>query len=189
VVRRLTEVQNGEEFDKLVEQISRHRTAFAPRLDATGIWALYGLPQGYTQGDILADVFFGDEARWMSGVVEVLAGGSVTDAKAAAALRSLDFTAPTSATLAVLEDWLLNKGGSKDPSKHFSARIGAFPTKPVQPRLGDLIDPLNNLMGRVEAARAQRVALSAAEKTLALPRLRCGLPAGIRGAQGVARSS
>ncbi|HEY6918423.1 MAG TPA: double-strand break repair helicase AddA, partial [Tabrizicola sp.] len=79
-----------------------------------------------------------------------------------------DFAAPTSRTLMVLEECLLNKGGSADPSKHFAAKIGAFPTKPVQPLLGELIDPLNNLMARVEGARARRIALSAAEKTLAL---------------------
>ncbi|MBL9051287.1 MAG: double-strand break repair helicase AddA [Tabrizicola sp.] len=168
VIRRLTELQNGEDFTTLVEQVSRQRTAFARALTAAEIWPLFGLPPGFTQGDILADVFFGDEARWMSGVVDVLAGGSKTDAKAAEAFRPLDFATPSSTTLIVLEDWLLNKGGSTDPTKHYAAKIGAFPTKPVQPRLGDLIDPLNNLMARVEAARAKRIALSAAEKTLAL---------------------
>ncbi|MGL4235240.1 double-strand break repair helicase AddA [Tabrizicola sp.] len=168
VVRRLAEVQNGEDFGKLVEQISSQRAGFAKPVGAADIWPLYDLPLGFTQGDILADVFFGDEARWMSGVVDVLAGGSVTDAKAATALRPLDFTAPASSTLTILEDWLLTKDGGKDPATHFTAKIGSFPTKDTRPRLGDLIDPLNNLMARVEAARAKRIALAAAEKTLAL---------------------
>jgi ATP-dependent helicase/nuclease subunit A len=168
VIRRMIEVQNGEDFDKLVEEVSRHRIRFANPLDRAGALRLFGLREGLTLGDILADVFFGDEALWMAGVVDVLSGGSTTDAKAARALGALDLGAPTSATLEVLEDWLLNKAGSKDPSQHFAARIGAFPTKDIRPRLGDLIDPLNNLMGRVEAARNQRVALAAAEKTLAL---------------------
>ena len=168
VVRRLTEVQNGEDFGKLVEQIASQRAGFQTRLTAAEIWPLFGLPPGFTLGDILADVFFGDEAVWMSGVVGILANGSKTDAKAADTLRVLDLRAPTSSTLMALEDCLLNKGGSADPSKHFAAKIGSFPTKPVQPLLGDLIDPLNNLMARVETARAKRIALSAAEKTLAL---------------------
>ena len=168
VVRRLTEVQNGEDFGKLVEQIASHRAGFQTGLATAEIWPLFGLPLGFTLGDILADVFFGDEAVWMSGVVGILASGSKTDAKAAETLRALDLRSPTSSTLIALEDCLLNKGGSADPSKHFAAKIGSFPTKPVQPLLGDLIDPLNNLMARVEAARAKRIALSAAEKTLAL---------------------
>ena len=168
VVRRLTEVQNGEDFGKLVEQIASHRAGFQTPLTAAEIWPLFGLAVGFTLGDILSDVFFGDEAVWMSGVVSILAGGSKTDAKAAETLRVLDLRTPNSSTLMALEDCLLSKGGSADPSKHYAAKIGSFPTKPVQPLLGDLIDPLNNLMARVEAARAKRVALSAAEKTLAL---------------------
>lgn len=168
VVRRLTEVQNGEDFGKLVEQIASHRAAFAHPLTAAEVWPLFQLPLGYTLGDVLADVFFGDEAVWMSGVADILANGSKTDAKAAEILRGLNLRQPTSSTLMALEDCLLNKGGSADPSKHYAAKIGSFPTKPVQPLLGDLIDPLNNLMARVEAARARRCALSAAEKTLAL---------------------
>jgi ATP-dependent helicase/nuclease subunit A len=168
VVRRLTEVQNGEDFGKLVEQIASHRAGFQTRLTAAEIWLLFDLPLGFTLGDILSDVFFGDEAVWMSGVVGILVNGSKTDAKAAETLRALDLRSPTSSTLVALEGCLLNKGGSADPSKHFAAKIGSFPTRPVQPLLGDLIDPLNKLMARVESARAKRIALSAAEKTLAL---------------------
>lgn len=168
VVRRLTEVQDGEDFGKLVEQIARHRAGFAPPMDQVAVWRLFGLPPSFTLGDILSDVFFGDEAVWMSGVVAILANGSKTDAKAATSLQSLDLRAPTSSTLMALEDCLLNKDGSTDPSKHFAAKIGSFPTKDTRPLLGNLIDPLNNLMARVEAARARRVALMAAEKTLAL---------------------
>ena len=167
VVRRLTEVQAGEDFGKLVEEISRHRGAFSGA-DTAELSALYDLPAGLTEGDILADVFFGDEAVWMSGVVDVLAGGSTNDAKAARALGALGFGSPTSKTLEVLEKWLLHQGGGKDPSKHFTAKVGEFPTKDTRPRLGDLIEPLNDLMLRVEAARAKRLALAAADKTRAL---------------------
>jgi ATP-dependent helicase/nuclease subunit A len=168
VVRRLTEVQSGEDFGSLVEQIASHRAAFGKPLTAAEIWPLFGLPVGFTLGDILSDVFFGDEAVWMSGVVTILANGSKTDAKAAETLQALDLRFPTSSTLIALEDCLLNKAGSTDPTKHYAAKIGSFPTKPVQPLLGKLIDPLNNLMARVEAARSRRVALAAAEKSLAL---------------------
>ena len=90
VVRRLTEVQDGEDFGKLVEQIASHRAGFQTPLTAAEIWPLFGLAVGFTLGDILSDVFFGDEAVWMSGVVSILAGGSKTDAKAAETLRVLD---------------------------------------------------------------------------------------------------
>ncbi|MDZ4134119.1 MAG: UvrD-helicase domain-containing protein, partial [Paracoccaceae bacterium] len=50
----------------------------------------------------------------------------------------------------------------------FCAKIGSFPTKATQVKLGDLITPLENLMRRVESARAQRIALFAAQKTATL---------------------
>jgi ATP-dependent helicase/nuclease subunit A len=168
VVRRLTEVQNGEDFGKLVEQIARHRAAFSSRLGGDDIWQVFNLLPGLNVGDILSDVLFGDEALWMSNVIEILERGSTNDAKSARALRSLDFATPGSSTLEVLEDCLLTKSGGADPSKHFTAKIGSFPTKDTRPLLGDLIDPLNNLMARVETARTKRLALSAAAKTLAL---------------------
>jgi ATP-dependent helicase/nuclease subunit A len=168
VVRRLTEVQNGEDFPRLIEEIARHRANFDPPLDRNAVFALFGLAPDTTMGDILADVFFGDEAHWMSEVVAVLSTGTVTDAKAAKAIGALNLRTPTSKTLEVLEDWLLNKGGSKDASKHYTAKIDAFPTKDTRPKLGALINPLNDLMARIEAARQRRIALAAAEKTLAL---------------------
>ena len=168
VVRRLAQVQNGEDFASLVKQIARHRADFALRIGRDDIWRMFDLDPGLSLGDIIADVLFGDEALWMSEVVKILERGSKTDAKAAKALQSVDFTAPRSTTLEVLEDWLLTKDGGADPAKHFTAKIGSFPTKDTRPLLGDLIDPLNNLMARVEAARSKRLALAAAEKTLAL---------------------
>jgi ATP-dependent helicase/nuclease subunit A len=173
VVRRLTEVQNGEDFDKLIEQIARQRTRFTPRQTAAEIWPLFDLPVGMTLGDILADVFFGDEALWMSGVISVLANGSSNDSKAAKVLQPLNFSHPHSTTLEALEKVLLHQDGSKDASKHFTAKVDSFPTKDTRPLLGDLIDPLNSLMTRVEAARTKRIALAAAEKTLALHDFAC----------------
>ncbi|MFN7599402.1 MAG: UvrD-helicase domain-containing protein, partial [Cereibacter sp.] len=69
--------------------------------------------------------------------------------------------------LCVLEDLLLFGKGTKAP---FAAKIDAFPTKDMRNALGPLRDPLQSLMLRVEAARPLRLALMAAERTLALHR-------------------
>ncbi len=167
-VRRLTEVQNGEDFAKLVEQIARHRGSFTPPMDAEAAWRKFSLPPGFGVADLLAMVLLGDEGRWMPDVVSVLAAGSTTDAKAAAVLGALDFAAPDMAALIALENTLLHKDGSKDPAKHYTAKIGDFPTKDTRAALGALLDPLNNLMARVERARQMRLALACADKTLAL---------------------
>ena len=167
-VRRLTEVQNGEDFGKLVEQIARHRGSFTPPMRAEAVWRMFGLPPGFGVANVLGAVFLGDEADWMADVVSVLLTGSTTDAKAAAVLGALNFAIPDMAALIALEGTLLHKDGSKDPAKHFTAKIGDFPTKDTRAKLGALLGPLNDLMARVEGARLQRLAMASAEKTLAL---------------------
>lgn len=167
-VRRLTEVHSGEEFGKLVEQVSRCRASFARPMGAAEVWARFGLPSGYATEALLRDVWLGDEAGWMAEVISIILGGSVSDVKAAERLARVDFAQPSLAGLAELEGVLLSKDGSKDPAKHFVALVGEFPTKDCRARLGTQIEPLNTLMQRVEGARGRRQALAAAEKTLAL---------------------
>jgi len=167
-VRRLTEVHGGEDFTAFVEQIARNRGAFDPPLGAARIWQLFELPEGLAASDLLAQVFLGDEGRLVAELIPHLRAGLKTDGQAADVLAGLDYSAPGLTTLLALEGVLLHKGGSKDPAKHFAAKIGEFPTKDTRARLGALIDPLNDLMGRVESARRLRLALVTAEKTLAL---------------------
>lgn len=165
VVRRMTEVHSGEDFSGLVEQVSRNRAAFANALGRGEIWRLFGLEPGFGAADVLAGVFLGDEGRWMPEVIGVLAAGSSNDGKAADKLRQTDVSTPGMADLEVLEDVFLFGEKAKAP---FAAKIGDFPTKGTQPKLGALIDPLNNLMSRVEVTRPLRLALAVAKKTAAL---------------------
>ncbi len=167
-VRRLTEVQNGEDFAKLVDQIARTRASFTPPMGADAVWRMFGLPQGFAAHDLMAEVFLGNEAQWMPDVLTVLESGSPNDVKAAQKLRGIDLARPVPAALQTLEGVLLHQGSGKDPDKHYTAKIGDFPTKDTRTKLGALIDPLNDLMARVEGARHLRLALASAEKTLAL---------------------
>ena len=80
-------------------------------------------------------------------------------------------------TLIQLEGVFLTGAQAKSP---FSAKIGTLPTKAAQslPEVAPLIPQLNALMQRVEDARRDRLALSAAQKSLALHRFaRAFLPA------------
>ena len=169
-VQGLTAVHSGEDFIQFVDQIARHRAAFAPALDEAGVWRLFGLQAGFDTAAILASVFLGDEADWLPDVVPGLLGGLKTDIEAARKIECLTLSAPDMTTLLVLEDFLLTKGSSADPAKHFVARIGSFPTKETRKRLSNHLPRLEALMLRVEAARALRLALSAARKSLALHR-------------------
>jgi ATP-dependent helicase/nuclease subunit A len=168
VVQRLTEVQNGEDFSKLIDQIARHRGSFTPPLGEDAVWRMFGLPLGFCAADILAGVFLGAEASWLPEIIRFLAAGSTNDVKAAARLGTANVLTPDLADLQVLEDVLLFGVSKTNPDKSFTAKIGDFPTKDTRAKLGALIDPLNDLMGRVEAARQARLALASAEKTLAL---------------------
>ncbi|MFC3085902.1 double-strand break repair helicase AddA [Tabrizicola soli] len=167
LVRRLAEVQGAEDFAPLVEELSRHRAAFATPLDGPAIWALFDLPQGYGSTDLLAEAFLGDEPLWFSDLIAGLAQGSSTDGKAADRLRPLDLGNPDRATLVALEGLFLFGEGAKTP---FAAKIGTFPTKDTRARLDPLMDRCEALMARVETTRARRICLEAAEKSLALHR-------------------
>jgi ATP-dependent helicase/nuclease subunit A len=50
----------------------------------------------------------------------------------------------------------------------FSAKVGTLPTKATQPKLGALLDRLENLMRRVETTRGLRLAAQAARRTATL---------------------
>ena len=167
VVRRLAEVQGAEDFAPLVEELSRHRAAFATPLDAAAIWSLFGLPPGFAAPDLLAQTFLGDETLWFPDLITGLAAGSSNDSKAADKLHPLDLANPDLATLAALEGVFLFGEKAKTP---FGAKIGDFPTKDTRTRLAQLMDRCEALMARVEAARGPRICLEAAEKSLALHR-------------------
>ena len=77
-----------------------------------------------------------------------------------AALKALDFGA-----LPTLMGVFLYGPTAKAPHK---AKTGRFPTKDTQKAVPHLIDPLNELMQRIEDARAPMLALEAAERTVVL---------------------
>lgn len=134
--------------------------------DAAEVWAIADLPPGYSWADLRGDVFPGGRADVITNIIPALAGSGANDSKAAAKLAAGDWTQPGMAEVALLEGVLLTGSGAKEP---FTAKIGSFPTKGLQNgACAPFMDDLNNLMARVESARAKRLALAHAEKTLAL---------------------
>lgn len=161
VVRRLTEVQNGEDFDKLVEEIARHRAHFSPPLDRDAIWRLFGLPEVVDDGHFLRIAFNGTEDWLIARCLPILrAASGSTMQDLAVALASIDFDAPTKTDLAVLYDHLLKVDGEPKFSK--------IPTPKARTAMGDLILDFDDFMQRVADAKAAERVLAAAEKTLAL---------------------
>lgn len=161
VVRRLTEVQSGEDFGRLVEQIARHRVHFAPALDRAGVRRLFGLPDAVDGAHLLDVAFNGSEDWLIARSLPVLrAAGGSTMQDLAHALANIDFNAPTRADLDVLYRLFLKV----DRQPKFSK----IPTPKARTAMGDLVHDFDDLMQRVADAREVELTLAAAEKTLAL---------------------
>ncbi|MDP2083858.1 MAG: double-strand break repair helicase AddA, partial [Gemmobacter sp.] len=164
VVRRLAALYTGEDFLSLAKDVAAQRARFTPQTRAALPVAL-GLRPGDTPQRLLADVFLGGEAEWLAQVADLMQGGKPTDIKDAARIRALDLIRAGLPELAGLESILLTGSSAKEP---FAAKIGKLPTKDTRPVLGPLLTPLENLMARVEQARARRLALGALHKAEAL---------------------
>ncbi len=167
VIADVARAWTGEDFATLIQQITGHRAKFATPLTPDTARRLFGLKQGESAQTLLADVFLGDEAAWMPDVITALHAKGGMDAKAAAKLEPLNLSQPGLSTLSMLEDVFLTGAKAKEP---FTAKIGSFPTKDTRTALGPLLDRLENLMRRVESARATRIALHAMDRALTLHR-------------------
>ncbi|SIS58139.1 double-strand break repair helicase AddA [Phaeovulum vinaykumarii] len=154
----------GDDFSALLAGIEAHRAAFAAPLSRDAALAQFGLPPGFDMPALLAEVFLGNEADLLDKLCAALDTGGASDTKAAARLRGLAIPAPE--TQAVLENVLLYGEKSKAP---FTAKIGKFPTKATaNGAAAPLMDALEGLMLRTEAARPRRLALLAATRAHAL---------------------
>ncbi|WP_323038445.1 double-strand break repair helicase AddA [Gemmobacter sp.] len=164
LIARLARQYTGEDFLRLAAEVARNRARFVGQ-SRPMLAAALGLAHDDSPQRLLADVFLGGEADWLTQVAGHLATGGVTDSKAALRLKALDLIGAGLRDLAGLEGVLLTGSSAKEP---FSAKIGSFPTKATRGKLGSLIGPLEQLMGRVESARPRRLALEALERSATL---------------------
>ena len=151
-------------IETLTAEIAKHRDAFAALPDRRGLLALFGLPDGFDERKLLAEVFTGGEVELIRSILPVLVASGGHNARDA---RKLDgFREASIEGLEILETALLTGPGAKQP---FAARIGSFPTKPLQTgELAPQMPALDALMARVEAGRERRLALAALARTEAL---------------------
>ncbi|MGB3314167.1 MAG: double-strand break repair helicase AddA [Albidovulum sp.] len=159
---------SGEDLSGFLGNLCRNSVGFSPPMTLAEARSAFGLDPDYDLPDLLAEVFIGGEADLITALVPLLLGSGKNDSGAGAKLAGLKFEPASVATVEGLERVLLHgKGAVK--SGPFTAKIGAFPTKPLQKGpAAPLMPALEALMLRVEAARAKRIALAAATKTHAL---------------------
>lgn len=154
----------GEDFAGLMAEICGRADDFAMPLSRDAALLRFDLPPDFSWQDLLGEVFLGNESEILHQLCLKLAGGGVNDKKAGAKLSLLQPFSEDLRNLLLLESVFLFGSGAKAGQ----AKIGSFPAKDLRNSLEELGPKLENLMGRVEDARALRIGLSAAEKALAL---------------------
>ena len=164
-VDALAAYYSDSDFDKLTGEIARHRDALGGKADKDAVWGMFGLKSGVDEQDVFSGVILGGEADLLATLLPALRSGTTNDQKAAVKLEAINPDHIQFADLAILESVFLTGSGAKEP---FTAKIDSFPTKATREALGVQLDPINDLMGRVETAREARISLYSAQKTLAL---------------------
>ncbi|WCR10756.1 double-strand break repair helicase AddA [Paracoccus stylophorae] len=162
----LTALHGGDNLDAFLTGLSQADHERAP--DAQAIRAALDLPAGLTLDSLLDHVFSGGEGDLFDALLPIFQTGAATDLRLAGRLRHGNWRAPGLAELDLLTGALLTGSGTAAP---FTAKIGKLPTKalrtgPCAPFMAELED----LMLRVQDARADALALALADKTLALHR-------------------
>ncbi|NUH66955.1 double-strand break repair helicase AddA [Sulfitobacter sp. S0837] len=165
LVADLARHYTGEDFASLTRSIVGQRDAFAETRSWPEILALFDQPADLTEDKIAGSVFLGSEAAMMAEIIPHLLAKGGNDGKAGAALQEIE--SYDLSALPMLEKILLTGSGAKAP---YTAKIGSFPTKPTQKVIAEQMPQLEQLMQRVEDARAARLALKAARKSYVLHR-------------------
>jgi ATP-dependent helicase/nuclease subunit A len=160
VLRRMTEVQNGEDFGALVEAIAARRAHFDPPLDRAGALRLFDLPEVVDDRHLVSLAFNGSEDWLIAQCLPLFRQGSQTMQDLAVVLAGIDWQSPTRRDLDALYAALLKKDGQPN-----FARV---PTVKVRTAMGDLVHDFDDFMQRVADAREAEKAIVAAERTLAL---------------------
>ena len=155
--------RNEGALTEVLAGFSRNRDAFEPPLDLGAILAALGAPHDLTEARLLDGVYDAGTEALVAALARAMEGGSATDLKAAEKLKG--FRADRGG-LRLLEGVFLTGEGAKEP---FTAKIGSLPTKATRAGpAANLMPEVEELMARVEAARARRITLETAEATAAL---------------------
>ncbi len=154
---------SGLEVEAFCARLVGQREAFSQPATRAEISASLGLPTGYSEIDMLNEVFLGGEEDLVTAIIPHLRAGSTTDAKAAEDLA--DLPPDPLARLSLLDKKLVGQSGQKEGL----AKIGSFPTKATRAAMpADLLDDLEALMARLEAVHETAKKLRLARRTQAL---------------------
>jgi ATP-dependent helicase/nuclease subunit A len=166
VVEGLVRVWSGDDFGSVTAEIAGNRVRFDRDRTVADWRADLGVPAGLDEDALLSRVFLGSERPMIAAVLASLDPEAKLEKKPHRLLSSLgpDWTL---SDLIALEEVCLTGSGAKEP---FTAKVGGacFPKKATRAALGDTLRGWDDFLRRIESARPQRLALSAAEKCHAL---------------------
>ncbi|WP_299372440.1 double-strand break repair helicase AddA [uncultured Tateyamaria sp.] len=149
---------NGEDFLKLTKEIAGRADAFRD-LSLGDVLEVFGQPRDLSHDRIVADTFAPGDWEMLQDLIPILLAQGVTDSAVGATLQTIVSLDPHSISIA--EAAFLTQAGT---------RKKRFPTKATQKEAAHLLAQMEALIDRVEAARAARLALEAAERTVTLHR-------------------
>jgi ATP-dependent helicase/nuclease subunit A len=165
-IRDIARYHSGTDFHGLMAAVAGEAEGFAQPLTLAQAKQMFGLTGNETEAGLVDQVLMGDGPRIVSALLPYLQAGSITDVKAGDKLGGVDLLRHKMSVLAGLESVFLY---GESAAKAYGAKIDKFPTKATRTALPrGLSAQLDAFMLRVEAARPQRIALFAAQKTAAL---------------------
>ncbi len=154
---------SGHEFNRLILDIAKFKSGFGGGVSAQD----FNLVEDQTIDAILRGVLDAAARKLVAEFIPILDASGGNNQKAAKKLHSALESPDPHKTLRLLEGVFLHSADVKKNTP-FSAKTGAFPTKPVREANPDLTDDLNNLMLAVEAARETRLCLLTYQNTRVL---------------------
>ena len=153
----------GNEFEKFTASIVSNKAKFAQELTRADVCKTFNIPADRTQDKLLSEVFLGGEVELIAQILPFLAASEkVSDNRAHDKLATVK--GPSLGALLTFESAFLTSSG-KNP---FSAKLTSYATNDTRELYSHLAPQIEALILRVEAARPRRVALAAAQSTLAL---------------------
>ncbi|ATG48395.1 double-strand break repair helicase AddA [Celeribacter ethanolicus] len=159
------------DLTELALKIVTKRDSFLPAKTEKDIWPWFGLPDGYDEAALLADVFLGGEQEMFASCSALMEGSSAADQKMAPFFRLWAGLEPGLALVEQLCDKLLTGETAKTPlQSKFYAQHSSLPTRKLIDAHPGAFDRLEELMKRVETIRPRLFALYDAKRTLALHR-------------------
>ncbi|WP_299650816.1 double-strand break repair helicase AddA [uncultured Tateyamaria sp.] len=148
----------GEDFLALTKEIVGIGTDFGD-LKIGDALALFGQPHDLTRDSLLAETFSPADWDMLQELIPILATQGVTDKAVGETLKEI--VSLDTGSLSIAEAAFLTQAGT---------RKKRFPTKSTQAQAAHLLPQLEALIERVEEARQSRLAIEAAERTVALHR-------------------